>query len=328
MREPREDCQVTLMTKLTVRSMAFGSALLTATLLAMGMSAHAATTLTSVEVAPEGRLLRVTLKADAPLIHYTLARQGPPEKRDLTVRIPGARSTVPLPVDTGEYVMPVAIGPDGKEADALLLVLSGVGDSLVRVAQESDRLTLTLIPPERRSDAADAYRIGPNDILQIDVFGHDDLSKTLKVSPRGSVNFPLIGTVSADGRSVDEVALDIKERLAKDYLQDPQVVVSVWEYLSQWVNVMGEVAQPGRFYMTGPMSLIDALSQAGGLTPAAGTEILITRRAEEVDPASAGEVFRVDVKALLGADGARLNHRLRNGDTVNIPGRAAAEALP
>lgn len=302
--------------------------LILAVILAIPRASPAAV-LGAVEVAPEGRLLRVTLKADAPLLNYTLARQGPPEKRDLTLRLPGATSGLTAPVDTGEYVMPVEVRAEGEgEAAALMVIFSGVGDSLVRVAQEEGRLSLVLIPPERRSDAASAYRIGPNDILQVDVFGHEDLNKTLKVSPRGSINFPLIGTVRADGRTVDEVAAEITERLGKDYLQDPHVVVSVWEYLSQWVNVIGEVSQPGQIYMTGPMTLIDALSRAGGLTPEAAGEILITRRPEEVDPASAGEVFRVDVKALFGAEGGRLNHKLRTGDTINVPGRPSAQASP
>ena len=277
--------------------------------------------LKAIDIASEGRLLRITLHAAAPFARYSLARKGPPEKRDLLIRLPGFVSGITTAVDTGEYLLPVEISPDDEEGRPGLKVLLGhIGDSLVSVSMEADELRIVIIPPQKRSEAADSYRIGANDVLTVDVFGHEDLGKTLKVSPRGSINFPLIGTVSAEGQTVDDLAAEIKERLAKDYIQDPQVTVSVWEYLSQWVNVVGDVVRPGRYYMTGATTLIDALSQAGGLKETAGSEILVTRRPDQVDPASAGEVFRIDLKALFGSEGTALNLRLRSGDIVNVRG--------
>lgn len=278
-------------------------------------------TLASIDLRPEGRLLLITLRAESPFIRYTLSRKGPPEKRDLLVRLPGFVTGLPATVDAGDYLLPISVAsaPEGG-SPGVDVVLGDVGDSLVSVAQEGVELRILIIPPETRSAAADSYRIGANDVLQIDVFGHEDLNKTLKVSPRGSINFPLIGTVRADGRTVDELATEITERLAKDFIQDPHVTVSVWEYLSQWVNVVGEVAHPGRYYMTGTTTLIDALSQAGGLKEGAAGEILVSRRPEEVDPASAGEVFRVEIKALLGGMDPTLNLKLRPGDVINVPG--------
>lgn len=278
-------------------------------------------TLQSIVVAAEGRLLRVRMIAAGPILRYTLSRQGPPEKRDLVLRLPGFTSTNSTRIDTADYLLPVDLAAEettaGREA-GIKVVLGDVGDSLVSVGQDGAELSLVIIPPAKKSDVADAYRIGANDSLQVDVFGHEDLNKTLKVSPRGLINFPLIGNVRAEGRSVDDVAAEITERLSKDFLQDPHVTVSVWEYLSQWVNVIGEVAHPGRYYLTGATTLIDAISQAGGLAAGAGSEILITRRAEEVDPASAGEVFHVEIKALFSSEGGKLNQRLRPGDIVNI----------
>lgn len=281
----------------------------------------ASRSLASVELTPEGRLLRITLRASAPFLNYTLARKGPPEKRDLLVRLPAFTSDLPATVDAGDYLLPITVSREGEGTAAELQVLFGnVGDSLVSVAQEADELRIVIIPPERRSDAANTYRIGSDDVLQVDVFGHEDLNKTLKVSPRGLINFPLVGNVRAEGQTVDDLAAEITARLAKDYIQDPHVTVSVWEYLSQWINVVGEVVHPGRYYMTGATTLIDALSQAGGLRESAAGEILITRRPEEVDPASAGEVFRIDLKSLFSDEGSRLNMRLRSGDIVNVQG--------
>ncbi|HEY3175139.1 MAG TPA: polysaccharide biosynthesis/export family protein [Candidatus Polarisedimenticolia bacterium] len=326
--------------RLAARRVASGaatSAILWILLAAQGFPAPEARSdpesLRAVELQPEGRLLRITLRSSAPFQKYTLARKGPPEKRDLLVRLPGSTTDLPETVDAGDYLLPITVTREGEGAAAELLVLfGGVGDSLVSVAQALDELRIVIIPPERRSNAADLYRIGVNDVLQIDVFGHEDLNKTLKVSPRGTISFPLIGSVRAEGQTVDDVAGDITSRLAKDYIQDPHVTVSVWEYLSQWINVVGEVVHPGRYYMTGATNLIDALSEAGGLKENAAGEILVTRRPEEVDPASAGEVFRIDIKNLFSDQGARLNMRLRSGDIVNVqeapPGGSPRAAKP
>jgi protein involved in polysaccharide export with SLBB domain len=287
-----------------------------------------AQSLSAIEVAPEGRLLRITLKTSTAIDRYTLARQGPPEKRDLVVRFPGLANATAGPADTGEYLLNIQVSSEEAPGEkGLMVVIERAGDSLVSVAQDGPRLSLVIIPPEKRSDALDAYHIGVNDTLQVDVFGHEDLNKTLKVSPHGSINVPLIGAVRADGRTVDEVAREITEKLAADYLRDPHVSVSVWEYLSQWVNVIGEVAQPGRFALTGPTSLIDVLSQAGGLTPKAGGEITVTRRADEVDPAAAGQVFHVQVEQLFAGE-TKLNLKMRPGDVIHVPTALAAAGHP
>jgi polysaccharide export outer membrane protein len=280
--------------------------------------------LESVSIAPQGRLLRIDLKGSVPLARYTLMRAGPPEKRDLVVRLPGFVSRAPA-ADAGDYLMPVAIGEESDPDQPGLKVTFGmVGDSLVQVSQDGATLSILVIPPPTRSEQTRAYHIGAGDMLQVDVFGHEDLNKTLKVSPSGLISFPLIGNVRVEGRTVDEVAADITQRLDEKYLRDPHVTVSVWEYLSQWVNVIGEVAQPGRYYMTGATTLIDALSQAGGLTEEAAGEILITRSPDQVDPSSAGEVFTVAIGKLFSSEGAGLNMTLRPGDIVNVKGSGPA----
>jgi polysaccharide export outer membrane protein len=117
---------------------------------------------------------------------------------------------------------------------------------------------------------------------------------------------------------VDQVAVEIQERLGENYLVDPHVTVSVWEYLSQWVNVIGEVAKPGRYYMTGPTTLIDAISQAGGVKPSAGDAISVTRRPQESDPAAAGEVMRFSSSGLLSEKSSAAEFSIRPGDVIQV----------
>ena len=298
-------------------------------LLAVALSALGADSqpvLTGIEFAAEGKLLRVTLVATAPLETFSVSRQGPPEKRDLVLKLKGATSGVSVPpTDVSGQGLAVPYQVTAAQEDGLpvvRIVFDREGDSLVRLDHDGGKIVLILIPPEsRRAQTMDSYRIGSDDVLAISVFGHDDLTKTTKVGPEGLVNFPLIGNVHASGRTVDEVADEIQERLAKDFLVDPHVTVSVWEYLSQWVNVIGEVAKPGRYYMTGPTTLIDAISQAGGMRPTAGESILVTRRALESNPVDAGEMMRFSTNSLFSEEKNSANIRLRSGDVVNVLAR-------
>src|SRR5207245_9354472 len=108
------------------------------------------------------------------------------------------------------------------------------------------------------------YKIGAGDVLTITVWGHPDLSRDYTVDPDGFAPFPLINRVKAGGLTTREVAASLVDLLGKDYLVNPQVIVSVKEYLSQKVTILGETARPGVFYLTGPTSLVDVLSKPGG----------------------------------------------------------------
>src|SRR5262245_48803502 len=97
-----------------------------------------------------------------------------------------------------------------------------------------------LLPALVPVDAADEYRIGSGDVVKITVWGQDSLSGDYPVDAQGFVPFPLLGRVSARGLTTLELTARVTELLKKDYLVDPQVMVSVKEYLSQKVQVLGE----------------------------------------------------------------------------------------
>jgi polysaccharide export outer membrane protein len=170
------------------------------------------------------------------------------------------------------------------------------------------------------------YRIGSEDVLDVKVWGHDDLSRSVPVSQRGDFSFPLIGDVKAAGRTISQVEKDMAERLADGYIVKPQVTVIVKEYRSQKVYVVGEVASPGTFQLTGPTSVVEILSLAGGPTNDAGTEVLVIRSKEtarKVGPltpeaAKAGEVFNLDLRAIEGGDVSH-NVEVKDGDTIMVP---------
>ncbi len=160
------------------------------------------------------------------------------------------------------------------------------------------------------------YRIGPLDVLRITVYGQDDLTRTVSVSPEGAIPFPLLGDVPAAGLTPAQLEARLKDLLGKDYLVNPQVTVSVQEYHSQRIFVLGEVMKPGIYPLTGPTTLLDLLSQVGGQTPTAGGQVTIRRLPPPDGPAPRpAVVVRVSLRQLLDGDHSA-NLALQNGDTV------------
>jgi polysaccharide export outer membrane protein len=111
------------------------------------------------------------------------------------------------------------------------------------------------------------YRIGPRDILSVDVFQVPDLSRVVQVDGFGFIAFPLIGQVAAAGRSTAELSNDISTALAAHYVKDPLVSVTMKESQSQRVTIDGAVEQPGIYPLTGPTTLLQAVALARGADP-------------------------------------------------------------
>jgi protein involved in polysaccharide export with SLBB domain len=152
--------------------------------------------------------------------------------------------------------------------------------------------------------SADQYQLGPGDQIRIIVFGSEDLSGEFEVGPQGDIAYPLIGQVTAGGKTLQEVEADIAGRLRPDYLKDPRVNVEVLNYRPFFV--LGEVRRPGSFPYQSGMNVQKAIALAGGFTyRAAEDEVLITRSS---DP-SKGKM-----KAGMGAG-------VLPGDTIEIEER-------
>jgi polysaccharide export outer membrane protein len=131
-------------------------------------------------------------------------------------------------------------------------------------------------PPESASPRAE-YTIGAGDILEIEVFGNDDLSRTATVQTNGGISLPLLGEVAVADLTPRDAAARLTELLGRDYLVNPQVEVRIREYRSRYVSIVGEVQRPNRYALKGRLRLIDALVEAGGLSPRASGEVAVTR---------------------------------------------------
>ena len=166
------------------------------------------------------------------------------------------------------------------------------------------------------------YRVGPKDVLKVTIWGHDDLSRLVVVSADGSFQFPLVGDVQVAGLTPASVETRLRDLLGRDYLVNPQVSVSVQEYRSQRVFVLGEVEKPGTYALTGETTLLDVISQAGGPGKTAGRHVVVVRAPAAEGPVAPGALgsttLRADLKRLLdGAAGE--NIPVHSGDTVFIP---------
>ncbi len=125
-----------------------------------------------------------------------------------------------------------------------------------------------------------SYLLGPGDVVTAWVAGGEEFSgKQFMVSPSGFIDFPMAGRVLAAGKTVEELKAALIEKL-KLYINDPEVSLSVVDFRSQPVSILGSVKQPGVHQLQGGKSLMEALSLAGGATPDASSTAIITREAQ------------------------------------------------
>jgi polysaccharide export outer membrane protein len=114
-------------------------------------------------------------------------------------------------------------------------------------------------------DPQENYKIGPLDVLDITVWQVESLNRTVSVDASGEMDFPLIGTVHAAGKTPRELGKEMAARLSQNYLEAPQVSVSVKEQLSQRFTIEGSVKTPGIFPVIGQMTLLGAIATAQGV---------------------------------------------------------------
>lgn len=167
-----------------------------------------------------------------------------------------------------------------------------------------------VLPLVARAGDASGYRLGPRDVVHVDVYGEEDLSGTATIGPDGTVFVPLLGPVQIGGLTPHEAAARITERLADGYLVSPQVAVEVQQYLSQKVAVVGAVKRPGEYYLDGPTHLLDVLARAGNIDAEKSAREIRVRRAD-------GQTVVVAVDALLATGEGDIE--LRAGDLVSVP---------
>lgn len=166
-----------------------------------------------------------------------------------------------------------------------------------------------------------AGRIGPNDLIAVSVYDAPELTRSVRVGPDGMIRLPMLERrIRAAGLQPAELEQALADALrAEQLLVDPVVTVTILEYHSRPIRVAGAVRNPVTFQAEGVVTLLDALTRAGGLSPEAGPEILVSRAQEADDGSMVTLVQRIPVKGLIDAADPELNVRLTGGEEIRVP---------
>lgn len=168
--------------------------------------------------------------------------------------------------------------------------------------------------PEPRAAQKATYIIGPEDVLQIHVWKHPNLSVTVPVRSDGKISMPLVNDIDAAGLSAQELRSNISEKLEK-YIESPTVSVMLESINSLKLSVSGNVNTPGVYKIGPEISLVDALSLAGGLKDFADTEnIRIIRKVNGID-----KIYSVNYNLILSGKDIKQNIMLYPSDSVIVP---------
>lgn len=169
-----------------------------------------------------------------------------------------------------------------------------------------------------RPYAPDDYSIGSEDLLEIEAYNVEDLKKTVRVNSQGDIALPLVGIIRARGLTTQELEKVITDRLDK-YVQETVVNVFIREYRSQRISVVGAVANPQVYTVSGQRYLIDMLMTAGGLKEDAGMICYVIRPSQGDSGSGKAETLVIDLNELLINGNFSLNVPVFAGDVINVP---------
>ena len=160
------------------------------------------------------------------------------------------------------------------------------------------------------------YFLGPEDVLDITVWKNADLSKQVTVRPDGRISLPLIGDITAVGKTAAQLSGDISAKL-KEYKENPSVSIMVKEVNSYVIYVLGEVLKPGKYPLKSKTTLLQALTIASGLTPnAARNKIVVFRFAKD----GGGRIkMKASYDDIVLRDGTDQDIELKPGDQIVVP---------
>ena len=194
-------------------------------------------------------------------------------------------------------------------------LISGLVTSTIRSAPQSSGSASSARSSATNMATTDPdYKIGPQDMLRVDVWKEPDISRSVPVRPDGKITLPLINDVQASGLTTTQLAAKIAEGLKK-YITSPQVTVGVTEINSRRIFVNGEVAHPGAFSLLPNMTVLQALSSAGGFTQFAREKKIYILRME--DGRQVKHPF--NYKDAISGKNVEQNILLEGGDIIVVP---------
>ncbi len=181
-------------------------------------------------------------------------------------------------------------------------------------AQDTEQQSSTEAKAKAPATADPNYVIGPQDVLDIDVWKETELTRSVPVRPDGKISLPLLNDVQAAGLTPTQLSEEITTELKK-FITDPQVTVIVTQINSQRVYILGEMTRPGAYPLLPGMTVLQALSSAGGFTPFANMKKIYVLRNE----GGKQEKFPFNYKEVVKGKNAEQNIVLKAGDQIVVP---------
>ena len=169
----------------------------------------------------------------------------------------------------------------------------------------------------RQALEPEEFQLGPGDVIDISVWRHPDLNLSVTIAPDGTITYPLVGTIEVAGMAFPDLTQTLTEAISQ-YYEDPQVSVNISELNSQKVFVLGDgVAVPQVLQLDNEMSVLEALTRAGGLNSSARTRNVLLVRGGLEEPA----LYTINVDAIFTAGQMDQMVYLQRGDIVVVPNR-------
>ena len=211
--------------------------------------------------------------------------------------------------------------PASQDPQAIQISTTNTDTTVGNAQRNSDQSSGALEDPN--------YILGPEDVIDIEVFNLPELSKSVRVANDGMISLLLIGRVQAAGLTAEQLRKELADKWGENYLQDPQVTVFVKEFKAKPVSVIGAVEKPGLYPLTGRRTLIEMLSMAGGFgkkgTSAAGRTVLVTRKSgfRDLQPVDGMHVrgpdqIEIDLNRLLYTRDEALNIEMKPLDIISV----------
>ncbi len=187
---------------------------------------------------------------------------------------------------------------------------------------------------EERYHTKEGYLLGAGDVIEISIFagGESQYKGETTVSSAGFISCPFLGEINAKGLAVEQLAKNITGSLAESYFVNPQIIISVKEYHSRKIYILGEIKSPGLYELKSNTTLLELISQAGGAKEERGKFALILRESVE-DIKKGGKLdeilkkkdpLRIDLTKLLDQGDLSRNLRLKNDDVIYLPSKTSS----
>ncbi len=201
------------------------------------------------------------------------------------------------------------------------LLLSTIFFAVAAFAQQQQQQSNRAIAIPEQGANLPAQAVGPNDLIAVSVYDAPELSRTIRIGTDGMIRLPMLKQlIKAEGLFPADLETAIAKALREEQiLVDPFVTVTIAEYHSRPISVSGAVKMPLVFQAEGPISLLDAIARAQGLSENAGSEVLVSRSQPGPDGTSTTLTRRVAVRSLINDADPAVNIKLTGGEEIRVP---------